>query len=557
MNLSYYRGQWRGARLLAALLLAITLAIGVRAELLGSDYQLSPGDTLQIQVFGEADISGEYTIGPAGSITLPQLGQVYLRNMTLEEARQTLVKRLGELLRFPNVVLSINEMASTRKVYVSGYVENQGPLLLPFGATVVDALSAAGTHDLSDLRRIRITHPGESPKSLDLSGLRTEKPIDVTERVQYGDVVYVPKVRDKITVLGQVNKPGTVYLPVGEEVTVLDALSRIGEGLTARADRSSALLIRKEGPTRVIDLQQLLKQGDISQNELLQPGDVLVVHEATNISVVGEVTGPITFRSGEPVTVLEALAQAGGFTGEADLEAVQIFSAAGEARAVNLEALWKEGDLAQNLLLSPGDVLVVPEAEPETIMVVGAVQQPGVLNIAQQKERDLLRIVTIAAPDPLRADLRRTTIYRNEQQLIVDLQAVMDEGRLEKNIDVEPGDVVMVPEKETLYVLGAVGRQGKIAWERDMKILDALAQAGGVLPTARKNIISIVRTRPDGSWEHVPVSIGQLAIGIPPEPVVLKPGDIVYVPARGAKRPILTLIRDALWTVGGLINIFR
>ena len=183
---------------------------------------------------------------------------------------------------------------------------------------------------------------------------------------------------------------------------MLDALSRIGQGLAPSADLSSALLIRKDEPTKAIDLNKLLKAGDISQNEVLRAGDVLVIHEAANISVVGEVTNAATFRSGEPVTVLEALAQAGGFTLEADLAAGQIFSAAGEARVVDLEALWKQGDLTQNLFLCPGDVLVVPEAEPETIMVAGAVSKPGVFNLAQQKERDVLRIVTAAGPDPER-----------------------------------------------------------------------------------------------------------------------------------------------------------
>lgn len=549
--------QRRGVQLFLALAVAAIWTAGAGGELLGPEYRLSPGDALQVQIFGEPDMSGEYAIGPAGTVALPQLGQVYVRNMTLQEARHEIAKRLGELLRIPYVVLSINEMASSRKVYVSGYVEQQGPVMMPFGATVLDALAAAGTNDLSDLRRVRVTHPGQTPKTLDFSGLRTEKPIDTTERVEYGDIVYVPKVRDKIAVLGQVNNPTTVHLPVGEELTVLDALSRLAGGLAPTADRSSALLIRKNGPTKVIDLHQLLKEGDVSQNELLQPGDVLVVHEAANISVVGEVAKSATFRSGEPVTVLETLAQAGGFTPEADLEAAQIFSADGEVRTVDLEALWKEGDLTQNLLLSPGDVLVVPEAEPQTIMVVGAVGNPGVVNIAHQKERDVLRIITISAPDALRADLRRTTIYREEQQIIVDVQAMLDEGKLENNLELEPGDVVMVPEKETLYVLGAVGRQGKVAWEPDMSILDVLAEAGGTAPRARQNSISIVRTRADDSWEHVTVSIGKLGAGIPPEPVVLKPGDIVYVPARGARRDILTLVREALWTFGAIAGILH
>ena len=497
----------------AVLGLLVMSAASGGAQLLGPEYRLSPGDVLQVQVFGEQQMSGEYTVGPAGTVSIPQMGQIYVRDTTLEDIAEVLTERLSELLRFPHVLVTINEMASTRKVYFSGYVDKQGPMLLPFGATVVDALAGAGIGDFSDISRVRVTHPGQNPITLDFSGLRTDAPIDTSERVQYGDIIYVPKVQDKIAILGQVNQPGSVYVPIGEEVTVLEALSRIGQGLSARADRSTALLIRKDSTTISIDLNKLLREGDITQNRVLQAGDVLVVHEAANISVVGEVVNPTTFLSGEPVTVLQAISQAGGFTREAALTQGQIFSHAGETYPVDLEALWKEGDLLQNRLMYPGDILVVPETEP-------------------------------------------VIIYRDGDQIVANLQAVLDEGKLEQNVDVEPGDVIMVPDKETLYVLGAVGRQGKLAWEPGMSIVDVLADVGGFAARAQKNNITVVRTRPDGTWESIKLSVGTLAQGIPPEPHELKAGDIVYVPPRGVKRNILTLIRDALWTVGAFQNIF-
>jgi len=196
----------------------------------------------------------------------------------------------------------------------------------------------------------------------------------------------------------------------------------------------------------------------------------------------------------------------------------------------------------------------VPEAEPETVMVVGAVTKPGMMSIFRQKQRDLLRIVTLTSPTPL-ADLRRTTIYRGGEQIVANLQAVIDEGKLAENVDVEPDDVIMIPEKETLYVLGAVGHQGKLAWEPDMDILDALTQTGGILPTADPRSVSVVRTRPDGTSEHIILSVAELSEGIPPAPHELKPGDIIYVKPRHVKRPILTLIRDALWTFGAIMSV--
>ena len=88
-----------------------------------------------------------------------------------------------------------------------------------------------------------------------------------------------------------------------------------------------------------------------------------------------------------------------------------------------------------------------------------------------------------------------------------------------------------------------------------MTIFEALVMAGSITERAHKDRIHLVRTRPDGTWEHVQLAM-QLERGIPMEPLELKPGDIIYVQVRGVKRPILTQIRDALWTFGALKNIF-
>ncbi len=541
--------------LISGLLLTAGLSSAGDQCLLGPDYQLSPGDVLQVEVFGSADMSGTYTVGPAGTITMPQLGQVYLRGMTIEQARQHLTERLGEFLRLPYVILSIREIESVRKVYVSGYVSSQEPLMLPFGATVVDAVIGAGITELSDLAHVRVTHPGEQPKVLDLSGIRTEQPIDVTERVQYGDIIYVPKVQERVAVLGYVNNPTTVRIPVGEEVRVLDAITRVAGGLAAGADKSTALLIHRDHRSETIDLHRLIREGDVSENKVLQPGDVVVVNEAGSISVVGEVNSPATFRSGEPLRVLELLAQAQGFTPQADLVAAQVYSPDGKMRSVDLKALWEKGDQSQNIQLFPGDILVIPKKEPETVLIAGAVEQPHVLDIGSIKEHDLLRIVTLSAPTQM-ADLRRVTVYRQGKPITVDIKAMMDEGQLSENIDVEPGDIIMVPEKETLYVLGAVGVQGKFPWEPGLTALDVVARSGGLSESAKTNEVHILRPDPEAKkWQHMVVSIGDYKKGIPPDEAILQPADIVYVPPKKPTKPFLDQLRDLLW-IAGVARLF-
>ncbi len=542
--------------LIIGMVLAGSLPVATAEGLLGPHYQLSPGDVLQVEVFGSAEMSGAYTVGPAGTITMPQLGQVHLRGMSMEQARQHLTERLGELLRLPYVVLSIREIESVRKVYVSGYVSSQAPLMLPFGATVVDAVIGAGLTELSDLGHVQVTHPGEQPKVLDLSGIRTEQPIDITERVQYGDIIYVPKVQDRIAVLGYVENPTTVHIPVGEQVRVLDAITRLAGGLSAGADNSTALLIHQDQRSETIDLYRLMKEGDISENKVLQPGDVVVINEAGSISIVGEVASPASFRSGEPLRVLQLLASAQGFTSRADLARARVYSQDGKMRPVDIKALWDEGDQSQNIQLFPGDILVIPEKEPETVLIAGAVEQPRVLDIAEIKERDLLRIVMLSGPTEV-ADLRRVTVYRQEKPITVDVKAMMDEGQLSENIDVEPGDIVMIPEKETLYVLGAVGAQGKFPWEPGLTALDVIARSGGLGETANTEEVHILRPDPEAKkWQHIVVSIGDYRKGIPPDEAILKPADIVYVPPKKPTKPLMEQLRDLIW-IGTLARMFR
>ncbi len=546
------------SRAVLAAVFALTLLFfgvgGVPAQI-GPDYVIGPGDALEVQVYGEPDLSKTYPVGPAGSLVMPLVGQVSVGDLTLSEAQRVLTQKLRGLLRSPHVTVGLNELQSLRKIYVLGYVMTQGPLGLPFGATVLDALAAAGTTESSDLRRVELTRPGQPPLILDLSGLRTGTAIEKPEPVRYGDVIRVPRLEDRIAVLGQVNTPGSAVLPLGGRVSVLEALARIGGGLTKDASLVNALLVHENGRTTPVNLEGLLKRGETAQNVALLPGDALVVQEAENISVVGEVARPLSFRSTDPVTVLEALAQAGSFTPRADLARAQVISSNGESRGVNLKALWEQGDLSQNLRLAAGDVLLLPEMPPTNLLVVGAVLRPGVQDLVDVKQRDLLRIVTAAGTTP-ESDLSRVAVYRGDDRLAVDLDAVM-RGDLDKNLTLEPDDVVMVPEKSMVYVFGTVMRQGKLPWDPDLTVLDALSGAGGLGPRADDNGIKLVRVMPDGRSEAIPVSLALLKKGEAPENVKLQPGDIVYVPNLGERGRTLSLLRDVLWGVGVIIGLTK
>lgn len=106
-------------------------------------YRLDAGDTINIRVLGEEDLSLEIEIGESGSITYPLLREVQVRGMTITELENRMTRRLidEEFLIDPDVSINIVEY---RPFYISGEVEQPGSYPFEPGLTLRRAVSLAG-----------------------------------------------------------------------------------------------------------------------------------------------------------------------------------------------------------------------------------------------------------------------------------------------------------------------------------------------------------------------------------------------------------------------------
>lgn len=118
----------------------------------------------------------------------------------------------------------------------------------------------------------------------------------------------------RVSVVGAVNRPGTVVLKKGNS-TLVDALAEAG-GLTEMASREIYVTSRDASGKRqvtVVDLKRLLEGGDLSQNMPLKPTDSIYVPEGGYVFVTGYVNTPGAYPLRKDMTALQAIGTAGDF----------------------------------------------------------------------------------------------------------------------------------------------------------------------------------------------------------------------------------------------------
>ena len=105
------------------------------------EYKLGSGDRLRVTVFGETDLSGEYLVDGAGTVSLPLVGEISAAGLTVREFQRATEQALRNgYLRDPRVS---TEVLNFRPYYILGEVNRPGEYPYTEGLTVLNAIATA------------------------------------------------------------------------------------------------------------------------------------------------------------------------------------------------------------------------------------------------------------------------------------------------------------------------------------------------------------------------------------------------------------------------------
>ena len=147
------------------------------------DYRLGAEDKVKVTVFGEQELSGEFVVDSSGVLSVPFLGQIPVKGMTLREFEAAYAGKLrdAQILRDPRVSA---EVTSFRPIYVLGEVKKPGQYAFVSGMTVQKAVALAEGYTY---------RASESSVEITRSGNKFTVDVTPQTKVLPGDEIRIPE----------------------------------------------------------------------------------------------------------------------------------------------------------------------------------------------------------------------------------------------------------------------------------------------------------------------------------------------------------------------------
>ena len=407
-----------------------------------NDYTLGPGDVLRVQLWGKENQQLELPVSRDGTISFPQSGPQTVAGLSFDEARQQIKNRVSEQYIGVQASVTLGELRSMR-VFVLGEARNAGSYTVSSLSTITHALYVSGgITRTGSLRRVQHKRDGQLIGELDLYDLLMAGDTSNDNRLQPGDVIFIPSVGDRVGIDGEVYRPAIYEL---KNNTTLQELVKLAGGLTPQAYPQLVRIERNND-----DFLRIIAEANLTtpkgKQARVKPGDRI------NVASISDITG-------QYVEVKGAATRTGRFA-------------------------WVQGMRASSLIKSLNSDLV-PAADERYAAIVRtdrstdevsvlnlrlreAVQNPGTTKDLLLQEEDTLLIFSDSGKVEGGEEGRNFT---REQLFAPVLQRLKAQAK--------PG----APQK-TIEVTGPVSYPGEYPLPASRQVADAIYVAGGLKDSA-------------------------------------------------------------------------
>ena len=242
-----------------------------------SHYFISPGDVLEVSVFGAPDLSQKAAVNSNGDIYMPLINYVHVAGMHVEDAQGAVEQVYFKkgVLKYPHVSIVMTSFSSG--VVLMGEVGRPGIYPIVGSGMLFDILAEAGGTTANAGQLVTITHKGNigATQVVFLSS-DPVKSLEANVPVQQGDTIIVSKA-GVIYVVGEVLAPNGFLMDEKGQYTVMKAVA-MAHGLAKFAKPANARIVRRtpEGQQEIpVPLDKILvsKAPDIP----MQSNDILFI----------------------------------------------------------------------------------------------------------------------------------------------------------------------------------------------------------------------------------------------------------------------------------------
>ena len=339
------------------------------------------------------EYSGDLTVSPEGNVSIPNVGLIRVAGLTIEAATQKIKNTMGatvyNYLRSGGSKIAVTlSKIRTIKVTIIG-ANRPATYRLSSLATVFNALYVSGGPTaFGSFREIELMRDNKLFKKIDLYRMLLNGDQSDNVGLKDNDVIRIPSYKTRVSLQGQVKRPGIFEVLPGENFANVLAFA---SGFTDTAYQASVKVFAQTNKERQI---KDVTQAQYNSYEP-QTGDVFVVSKLLNryanrVKIAGAVYRPDVFELTPSLKVADLIRKADGLTDDAYTGRAQIIRLQEDlTRSVVSFDVAKalNGDGANNLALQREDeVLITSKQELKdsfNVYIQGEIRKPGTFEYVQ------------------------------------------------------------------------------------------------------------------------------------------------------------------------------